>query len=216
MVLIKAQSKWYWSDIYVYLCVYISPQVLFSHKGRENKTVLWPFKARQVHGIHADGKIFMEPLGCLACLYSRVSESRMLQAACLSACLMSRPLLPCGTHCGTCPLACLSSSLPHAGIPYLSKYWRGTKLARCQKLYNIILHMQVQFMLWEQFIGPSLKAMGTLLPSVAQIPEWGSQTASTHPTRTKSTARLTLALLFGSPRRNANHKQLSLDDFGYK
>ena len=76
-----------------------------------------------------------------------------------------------GTHSGACPLACLSSSLPHAGIPYLSKYWRGTKLARCQKLYNIILHMQVQFMLWEQFIGPSLKAMGTLLPSVAQIPE---------------------------------------------
>ena len=47
-----------------------------------------PFKARQVLGIHADGKVFMEPSGCLACLYSRVGEPRTLQAACLSACLM--------------------------------------------------------------------------------------------------------------------------------
>ena len=53
--------------------------------------------------------------------------------------------------------------------------------------------MQTRFMLWEQFIGPSLKAMrkllsgpskatGTLLPLVTQTPGWGSQTASTYPT----------------------------------
>ena len=56
--------------------------------------VLPPFKARQVHGIHADGKIFTEPLGRLTCLCSRVGEPRTLQAACLSACHMSWPLLP--------------------------------------------------------------------------------------------------------------------------
>ena len=32
-------------------------------------------------------KIFTEPLGCLACLYSQVGEPRMLQAMCPPACL---------------------------------------------------------------------------------------------------------------------------------
>ena len=82
-------------------------------------TNVWPpFKARQVHGIHADGKIFMESLGCLVCLYSWVGEPCMLQAACLSACFMA--LAPqCGTRCGTCPLVCVSSPLPPAVGPYL-------------------------------------------------------------------------------------------------
>ena len=57
-------------------------------------SVLPPFKARQVHGILADGKIFMELLECLAYLYSWVGEPRILQAVCLSACLMSWSLLP--------------------------------------------------------------------------------------------------------------------------
>ena len=56
--------------------------------------VLQPFKARQVHGICADGIIFTEPLGCLTCLYSWVGELHTLQAVCLSACLMSWPLPP--------------------------------------------------------------------------------------------------------------------------
>ena len=56
--------------------------------------VLLPFKARQVHCICADRKIFTETFGCLPCLYSWVGELCMLQAACLSACLMSWPLLP--------------------------------------------------------------------------------------------------------------------------
>ena len=57
-------------------------------------TVLPPFKARQVHGIRADGKIFTEPLGCPACLYPWVGEALTLQATCLSACLMSWLVLP--------------------------------------------------------------------------------------------------------------------------
>ena len=42
------------------------------------RCVLPPFKARQVHGIGADGKILTEPLGCLACLYSQVGEPSRL------------------------------------------------------------------------------------------------------------------------------------------
>ena len=69
------------------------------------------------------------------------------------------------THHGTCPLVCLPSSSPPAGSPYLFKYWRGTKPARCQNItwHNVILHMQAHFMLWEQSIGTSLKAMRTLV-----------------------------------------------------
>ena len=52
-------------------------------------TVLPLFKARWAHGIPADGKIFMKLLGCLARLYSWVGGPHTLQAACLSACLMS-------------------------------------------------------------------------------------------------------------------------------
>ena len=52
------------------------------------------FKVRQVRGIRVDGKIFTELLGCLACLYSWVGEPHILQAVCLSACLMPWPLFP--------------------------------------------------------------------------------------------------------------------------
>ena len=44
--------------------------------------------------ICADGKIFTELLGCLACLYSWVGKPYTPQAACLSACRVSWPLLP--------------------------------------------------------------------------------------------------------------------------
>ena len=83
-------------------------------------------EARQVHGICTHGKIFTEPLGCLACLYSWVGEPLMLQAACLSACLCMSQVMALapqhGTHGGTCPTSCLSSSSPPAGSPYLLKY----------------------------------------------------------------------------------------------
>ena len=79
------------------------------------------FKVRQVHGIHADGKIFTELLGCLACLYSWVGEPRMLQAACICMSHVMALAPQRGTHHGTCPLACLSSSSPPAGSPYLFK-----------------------------------------------------------------------------------------------
>ena len=86
--------------------------------------MLLPFMARQVHGIHADG-IFMEPLGCLACLYSQVGERHMLQSVCLSECLMSWPLFPsvapimapvplCVSHCH-CPQQGVSTCLSTRG-----------------------------------------------------------------------------------------------------
>ena len=45
-------------------------------------------------------------------------------ASCVSICMSHvMALAPeCGTHRGTCPLACLPSSLPPAGSPYLFEY----------------------------------------------------------------------------------------------
>ena len=81
-------------------------------------TSLLPAKARQVHGIHADGKIFMELLGCLACLYSWVGEPCMLQAACLSVCLMSWPLLPSmASIMAPVPLCVSHHHHPQQGVP---------------------------------------------------------------------------------------------------
>ena len=95
-------------------------------------------RGQAVHGICADGRIFTEPLGCLAWLYSWVGEPHTLRAACLPACHMLWPLLPSmAPIVAPAPLVCVSSSSPPAGSPYLFKYWRGTKPARCQKLYNI-------------------------------------------------------------------------------
>ena len=71
-----------------------SVTIALSVLGSQVHPVLPSFKAGQVHGVREDGIIFMEPLGCLACLYSQVGEPGMLQAACLSACHMSWPLLP--------------------------------------------------------------------------------------------------------------------------
>ena len=88
-------------------------------------------------------------------------------ASCMSICMshVMPPAPQSGTHHGTCPLAYLSSSSPPEGSPYLFKYWRGTKPARCQNItwHNVILHMHAHFMLWEQSIGTSLKAMRTLV-----------------------------------------------------
>ena len=58
--------------------------------------VLWLFKVWQVHGVQEDKRIFMELLGCLACLYSWVGEPRTLQAACplhVSTCHLSSSML---------------------------------------------------------------------------------------------------------------------------
>ena len=121
----------------------------------------------------------------------------MHAASCVSVCVshVGAPAPQRGTHSDTCPLACLSSSPPPAGSPYLLKYQRGTKPENCQNLteHNIILGLQAHFMLWEQLIGPRLKAkgtlvirppkaMGTLVPSATQTPGRGSQTASAYPT----------------------------------
>ena len=87
-------------------------------------------------------------------------------ASCVPICMFHvvAPAPQHGTRRGTCILVCLSLSSPPAGSPNLFKYERRTKLARCQKLYNItILCMRAPFMLWKQCIGPSLKAMRTLV-----------------------------------------------------
>ena len=126
--------------------------------------MLPPFEARQVHGTRADGKIFMEPLGRPECLYSRVGEPRMLQAACLSACLMSWPLLPIvAPIVAPVPLRVSHHHRPQQGVPTCLSTRGGQSWKTARTLHNIILRMRAHFMLWEQFIGPSLKAMRTLV-----------------------------------------------------
>ena len=51
-------------------------------------------QGQQVHKIRADGKIFTGPWGCLTCLYSKVGNPCMLQAACPPA----SPVPLCGTQ----------------------------------------------------------------------------------------------------------------------
>ena len=86
---------------------------------------LWLFKARQVHRIRADGRVFMEPWGCLTCLYSRVGDPHTLQAVCprmalqVSPCHLSLP--------GSCVLS--QWEAPNSLIYYIQ-----IRLARCQQI----------------------------------------------------------------------------------
>ena len=124
--------------------------------------MLPPFKARQAHGIHANGKIFMEPLGCLVCLYSWVGKPRMLQAACLSACLMSWPLLPSmAPIMAPVPLCVSHHHRPQQGVPTCLSTTREQSQKPARTLHNIILHMRAHFVLWEQFIRPSQRCENT-------------------------------------------------------
>ena len=93
-------------------------------------------------------------VGCLACLYSRVDKPRMLQTACLSACLMSWPLLP-----GVAPIV---TPVP-LRVSHLFKYWRETTPAKCQELHNVLLCRRAHFTVREHFMRPSPEAMRTLI-----------------------------------------------------
>ena len=98
-------------------------------------SVLPPFKDRQVHGICTDGKIFMEPLGCLACLYSCVGKPCTLQVVCLSACLMSWPLLPSVAPIMAPVLLHVSHHHhPQQGVPTCLSNKRATKTENCQNI----------------------------------------------------------------------------------
>ena len=89
--------------------------------------VLPPFKARQVHGICADGKIFM--LGRPTCLYSRVGEPCTLQAACLRMSHVVALAPQCGTIVAPVPLPISHPHHPQQGVPPCL-----TKPARCQNI----------------------------------------------------------------------------------
>ena len=142
--------------------------------------MLPPFEARQVHGTHADGKIFMEPLGRPECLYSRVGEPRMLQAACLSACLMSWPLLPIvAPIVAPVPLRVSHHHRPQQGVPTCLSTRGEHSRKTVRTLRNIILHMWARFTLWEQLIRPSLKAMGTLV--IRRLQGYGNTASLSYP-----------------------------------
>ena len=151
-------------------------KLLVQGRNDQQDVVMPPFKAWQVHGISADGKIFMELLGCLACLYSWVGEPCMLQAVCLSA--MSWPLLPSVAPIVTpVPVRVSHHHRPQQGVPTCLSTTGEQRRQDARTLYNIILHMWAHFILWEPFIRPSPKAMRTLFPLVTQTPGWGSHTA---------------------------------------
>ena len=143
--------------------------------------MLSPFKARQVHGIRADGKIFKEPLGCRARLYSWVGEPCTLQAACLSACLMSGPLLPSTAPIMVpVPLRVSHHHRPQQGVPTCLSTTGEQSWKTAKPLHNIlVLHMRARFILWEQFIGPSLKAMRTLV--IRPLQSYGNAAPLSYP-----------------------------------
>ena len=98
--------------------------------------MLPPFEARQVHGIGADGKIFMEPLGCLEHLYSSVGGPRTLQAACLSARFMS--LLPSvAPIVAPAPLRVSHPHRPQQGVPTCLSTRGGQSRKTARTLHNI-------------------------------------------------------------------------------
>ena len=95
-------------------------------------------RAGQVHGIYADRKIFMEPLGCLACFYSWAGEPRTLQAACLSVCLMLWPLLPSvASIVAPVPLCISHHHCPQQGVPTCSRAKGEQSRKTARTLHNI-------------------------------------------------------------------------------
>ena len=107
-----------------------------------------------------DGRKCVELWGCLACLYSRVGEPRMLQAACLPAWHTLWPLL---SSVAPDPLR-VSHHHPQQRVPTCLST-RGEQSQKTARTLpnSIILYMRAYFTLWEQFIRPSLKTMRTLV-----------------------------------------------------
>ena len=132
----------------------MNPSFLISIPCCLHVSVLQRFKEREVHGIRAHGRMFTEPLGCLARLYSGVGKPHTQQAMCPPEC-------PCVSLHVTCPPAGSLNSLT---------YYIQTKPAGCQTIvqYSKILHMRAHSVLWKPFIGPTLKAMRTQLILVPQ------------------------------------------------
>ena len=138
-----------------------------------------PFKVRQVHGIHADGQIFSEPLGCLACLYSWVGKPCTLQAECLSACLMSWPLLSSVTPIlAPVPLHVSHHHRPQQGVPTCLSTRGEQSRQDAKTLHNTVLRMRAHFMLWE-VIRPSLKAMRILV--IRPLQGYGNTASLSYP-----------------------------------
>ena len=83
-----------------------------------HQLLLQPSKAGQVRGMRANGAIFRECLGCVACLYLQVGEPCTLQAPCLCACLMLWPLLPSvAPIMAPVPLCVSHHHCPQLGVP---------------------------------------------------------------------------------------------------
>ena len=155
----------------------------------EADSVLQLIKAWQVHSIQAHGRIFMEPWGCLTCLYSKVHDPCTLRVPLhVSAWHTACQLSPCMAY--VMALASLRG-IPQ-GAPSPSsilklekkpKSYRTEWFCSCNptSCYGNLLSDPV-WRLWEHYLAGSFKVMGELLPLVTQILGWGSQTASIYPT----------------------------------
>ena len=102
------------------------------------------------------------------------------QAACLSACLRSWPVLPSMTPImAPVPLHVSHHHCPQQGVPTCLSTRGEQSWKTIRTLCNIILHMRVHFMLWEQFIRPSLKAMRTLV--IRPLQGYGNTASLSYP-----------------------------------
>ena len=136
-----------------------------SHTVAKVQGCAWrPFKAGQVHGIHATGSLLIELLGCLTCLYSWVVDPRTLQATCPPVChCMS--LHVSASHLSPCMLPVPLWEIP---TPLYTKCTQSGQGASIHGTTERASAHAGTLKAMEQFIRPVLKAIGTLLigPSV--------------------------------------------------
>ena len=106
----------------------------------------------------------------------------MYAASCVSICMSHvMALAPQSvTHYGTCPLACVSHHCPQQGVPNCLRARGEQRRKTARTLHNItILRIRAHFMLWEQFIRPSLKAMRTLV--IRPLQGYGNTASLSYP-----------------------------------
>ena len=151
-------------------------------------TVLRSFKAGQAHGIWADGRIVTELLGYPTCLYPRVGEPHTLQAVCPPACLCvphsMSPFPQRDSQCGApTPLNTRYKQSQQGAHRYYATELHTTHVSPLRALGTVYLTQSQGYE--DTAYQAHSQGYGKLLPLVAQISGWGSQTTSNDPTLTK-------------------------------
>lgn len=92
-------------------------------------------------------------VGMSGLLLSRVGDHPRCQPCLYLHVSCGGPCSPAWHHRGPCPLACLSSSSPPAGVP-TSLSARGDTAGKMQELHNTVVCTRAHFTLWEPFSDP--------------------------------------------------------------